>query len=304
MVMKRWADTCLEAFCPETKIAFLFSEISDSANLIAARLGYSTLECTVLGSLFSAFSILGLSLNRDGLDSVEVKCCSNGLIGGYFVRVNSKGEICGYIHNKIVLPKNVSQNIQDSSDLDMIFGNIGKVEVARYTEKGTRADVITAKDVSPMPDSIIKDCIEKYMKHEVEAIVKMRNPGMHDLSNTVVVINLGIPGRNRTFKNIVRKEGIEKIQELLSVCPSVIAFRVEFDLPLLMSGPNLTIQPGCICSEEKVKKEYEKVSDEEFKQIASLVNKNSTEELYCYKFRCHCCGELYTIERRYSIGHP
>lgn len=301
MVMKRWSDVCLEAFCPEAGVGFLYSEISDSASLIAKRLGYSDLEKAVLNSLFSAFSTLALVLNRDNLDAIEIKCCSNGAIGGYFIRVTSRGEICGFIHNKIPPLVKKQEDFAESEFFNYVCGNRATIDIVRYDDKNKKVDALFVADISPWPDVILKHCIENYMKQEVETIVNFINPAMQNTSHTIVVTNLGRPGRNNIFKRIVSKEGIAKIQEILTICPSISAFRVELELPDLISGPNLTIQPGCICNDKDIKKQYEKVSDVEFKQLAQFVERTATHELYRYEFRCHCCGQLYTIERSYPV---
>lgn len=302
MVMKRWADACIEALSPEADVGFLYSEISDSAEVIAARLGYNKLEKSVLASLFAAFSTLALVINRDNLDAVEINCCSNGAIGGYFVRVTSKGEICGYLHNRI--SEELIKKFQDREGAEFfryIYGNIATANIFRYDSKGEKADAFFIGSGSPWPDAVLKNCIQKYMKLKAETVVDFNDSNNSNFSHTIVIFNLNRFGENPTYDRIINGESIAKIQELFSLCPSLSAFRVELNLLDLMSGPNLTIQPGCTCSEADVKKQYEKVSDVEFKQLAKLVERTATHEIYRYEFRCHCCGQLYTLERSYPI---
>lgn len=300
--MKRWADATVEALSPDGGVGFLYSEVGDSAEVIANRLGYNKLEKSVLSSLFAAFSALALVVNRDNLDVIEINCCSNGAIGGYFVRVTSKGEICGYIHNRISEEFVKKYSDRDGSEFfRRIYGNIATANIFRYDSKGEKADAFFIGSGSPWPDVVLKNCFEKYMEFEAETVVDFNDNNNSNFSHAIVVFNLNRLGANPTYKRIISREGIAKIQELFSLCPSLSAFRVELDLLDLMSGPNLTIQPGCTCDEEDIKKQYEKVTDVEFKQLGTLVESTPTQELYRYEFRCHCCGQLYTLERSCPI---
>lgn len=300
MVMKRWADACVEAFCPESGVGFLYSEVSDSAALIASRHGYTSSERDVLATLFSAFSTLALVLNSSGHSAIEIKCSTNGVIGGFYIRVTAKGEICGYLFNRISIESS-SQKFEDSEYFNYIFGRIAKFDATRYDDKGRKIDVFSMIDVSPWPDVLLRLCVEKYMKRNAEVIVSFGNTNTQNFSHTVVILNsIGHRSEN-CFNRLTTKESISKIQELLSLCPSLSAFRVEFDLIDLMSGPNLTIQPGCTCNKKTVEKQYKNVSDNEFKQLARLVDQTEKIEHYCYEFRCNCCGKLYKLDRKYLI---
>lgn len=300
MVMKRWADACVEAFSQESGVGFLYSEVGDSAALIAARHGYTSAERDVLAALFSAFSTLALVLNSTGHSSIEINCSTDGAIGGFHIRISSRGEICGYLQNRVTQASTM-QKIEDSEYFNFIFGRRAKLDVARFDDKGRKTDVFSMIDVSPWPDVLLKHCVEKYMKREAEVIVSFGNPNTQNFSHSIVILNSIGPRTGQVFKRLTSKESISKLQELLSLCPSLSAFRVELDLLDLISGPNLTIQPGCTCSDKDVKKQYEKVSDVEFKQFGTLVERTRTHELYCYEFRCHCCGKLYRLERAYPV---
>lgn len=300
MVMKRWADACVEAFSPESGVGFLYSEVGDSAALIATRHGYSNAERDVLAALFSAFSTLALVLNSTGRAAAEINCSSDGAIGGFHIRITAKGEICGYLHNRVNVEDN-KQKLDDAEYFNFIFGRRAKLDVIRFDSKNKKTDIFTVSDVSPWPDVLLKHCIQNYMKREAEVIVSFGNPNTQNVSHSVIILNSIVPTAQKVFKRITSKDNISRIQELLSLCPSLSAFRIELDLLDLMSGPNLTIQPGCTCSEKRLREEYKKVSDSEFKQLGVCLEKTEVYELYRYEYRCNCCGRLYKLERRYII---
>lgn len=302
MVMKRWADVCLQGICHESGLGFLYSEVSDSACVVAARLGYNDFDKDTLLTLYSAFSTLALVLNSDGLASVEINCSSNGAIGGYHIRVTQKGEICGYIHNTgCEINQKQFAGLGDTEVFNYFYGSNSKVDIIRYDDKNNKVDAFTLNNVSPWPDVILKLCIQKYMSCPVETIVNSNIANNQNFGHAVVIFNKVGPRANNVFKRVASKDGVDKIVEILSICPSIHAFRIELDLPDLISGPPLTIQPGCTCSEKLVAEKYKSVSDIEFMQIGKLVEETKNSKRYRYEFRCNCCGKLYTLERSFPI---
>lgn len=300
MVMKRWSDACTEASSPETGVNFIYSEGGDSAAFIAARHGYNKVESDVLACLFSAFSTMALVLNSSGRSAFEINCRSNGAIGGFHIRVTDKGEICGYLFNRV--NENISnQDVSSDDFFNFIFGSYAKLDATRFDNEGRKTDVFSMFDVSPRPDELLKHCIKKYTNREVETVVTFGHPDVQNCSHTIVILNFDGARSMKTFNRLTSKESVSKIQEIFAICPSLSAFRVELDLLDLITGPNLTIQPGCTCNQKAVNEQYKKVSDSEFRQLGKCIEKTETHELYCYEFRCNCCGKKYELVRSYKV---
>lgn len=297
MVMKRWADVCLEAYCSNGKVGFLYSEMHDSAAIIATRLNYSKIERDILCSLFAAFSTLSLILNSENCSAAEIFCKLDGAVGGFYVRITHKGEICGYLHNRVVLPSSIDVD-DDKALFNYIFGIRAKFEVIRYTAEGEKKDLLGA-ECSAWPDEILKHIVQHFMNRKATVILNFGASNNDAPCYSLVVVNNAMLSKsNKEYSRLSSKESISKIQEVFATCASVSAFRVELDVPDLLTGPGLTIQPGCTCSEANVIEEYKKLSDAEFKQLGTREpTQNSSEEVYSYEFRCNRCGRLYNVKR-------
>ncbi len=286
MVTARTNDACVEGFCPVTRLRFLFSDVSETADILQEQQGCDATAADILGRALAGIALIGIDLGEQD-EMISLHAETDGPIGGYLVEMTGRGELRGYTYSKSIAPAPGTDPGHEANPGPSPYGPVARVKMTRTHESG-RIRSQMAFNVTPATEH---DILMEFYNATLQipthvCLLAHAYEGRADRVRALAVQRMP-DGQKADFTRIsgLFKDGT--VQEQLEYDASVDTLREIFGLPELTTGPTRALRFGCTCSASIVEAAY---ADTPAPVLRAKVRIGNPE-----RFQCHLCGRSYLI---------
>lgn len=282
MVIARTNDACVEGFSPQSRLRFLYADVTETAAQLQLQHESCILSSLILARLLAGIALLGVDLS-DQEEILSLHAETNGAIQGFAVEMTGRGGLRGYTENKAI-----TRNPVRPLDVpNQPYGTQGRVKITRRHLSGAIRSQMSFQ-VSPVSERLIfMEFYNASMQIPTEICLHASLFNNRIERARGLAVQLMPDGRKSEFRRIVPYFHDGSVQEQLEYDATVASLVDLFDLPDLMTGPTRALALQCSCSQAIAEQSFASRSPSELAALARLNQPQS--------FRCHLCGSQYTI---------
>ncbi len=281
MVTARTNDACVEGFCPNSRLRFLYSDVSETAAILQQQHQLEIPAASILSRALAAIALIGIDLGEQE-ETISLHTETDGQIGGYLVEMTGRGDLRGYTYSKIIPPP--AENRTDSNEP---YGPVARVKVTRTHESG-RIRSQMAFSVTPAAEhNILMEFYNATLQIPTQVCICATSFDNHVERVRALAVQQMPDGRKSEFKRITGLFKDGTVSEQLEFDASVATLREIFNLPELTTGPTRALRFGCTCSQS--------VAEASFASRSKLELDGMLRSETAPPFRCHLCGRVYTL---------
>lgn len=282
MVIARTNDACVEGFCPNSRLRFLYSDVSETAATLQRQHQLEFPAASILSRALAGIALIGIDLGEQE-ETISLHTETDGRIGGYLVEMTGHGELRGYTYSKIISPPADSS----STDANEPYGPIARVKVTRTHESG-RIRSQMAFSVTPASEQeILMEFYNATLQIPTQVCIRATAFDNRIERVRALAVQQMPDGHKSDFKRIAGLFKDGTVAEQLEFDASVATLREIFNLPELTTGPTRALRFGCTCSQS--------VAEASFASRAKLELDGMLRTGNAQQFRCHLCGRVYTL---------
>ncbi len=281
MVTARTNDACVEGFCPNSRLRFLYSDVSETAAILQQQHESSLVSGLVLSRALAGIALIGIDLGEQE-ETLSLQAETEGRIGGYLVEMTGRGDLRGYTYSK-----NIPQTIENGSESNEPHGAVARVKVTRTHESG-RIRSQMAFSVTPATENdILMEFYNSTLQIPTQVCICATSFDTRIERVRALAVQQMPDGRKSEFKRITGLFKDGTVSEQLEFDASVATLREIFNLPELTTGPTRALRFGCTCSLSAAEASFSSRSKHE---LNGLLREGNAQQ-----FRCHLCGKVYTL---------
>lgn len=281
MVTARTNDACVEGFCPNSRLRFLYSDVSETAAILQQQHEASLISASVLSRALAGIALIGIDLGEQE-ETLSLQAETDGRIGGYLVEMTGRGELRGYTYANSIFPI-----AEPSTESNEPYGSVARVKVTRTHESG-RIRSQMAFSVTPASEQdILMEFYNSTLQIPTQVCLCATSFDNRIERVRALAVQQMPDGRKSEFKRITNLFKDGTVAEQLEFDASVGTLREIFNLPELTTGPTRALRFGCTCSLAVAESSFSSRSQQE---LNGLLRAGTSQP-----FRCHLCGKVYTL---------
>ncbi len=281
MVTARTNDACVEGFCPNSRLRFLYSDVSETAVTLQQQHQLELPAALILSRALAGIALIGIDLGEQE-ETISLHTETDGRCGGYLVEMTGRGDLRGYIYSKIIPPP-----AESSTDSNEPYGSVARVKVTRTHESGRIRSQMAFSVMPAAEQNILMEFYNATLQIPTQVCTCATSFDNQVERVRALAVQQMPDGRKSEFKRVTGLFKDGTVSEQLEFDASVTTLREIFNLPELTTGPTRALRFGCTCSQRVAEASFASRSKCELDGLLRSENAQS--------FRCHLCGRVYTL---------
>lgn len=287
MVLARTNDAAVEAFCPKTRLRFLYADVSGTARRLAASHGDSPAAAAILGKVLAGTAAASIDFNEPG-ERLVVAADVKGPLGGWRADISGDGFLTGSLQEHD--PESLRDAPKDAAAGEWC-GPSAAVKSTRLRGDGSIRSQVAFECRPGTPESVYAGLFCSAVPTRL-CLVATTFDGEPDRVRALA-LQLVHEGSRRAFKRVEKLFDDGTVADTLAFDATLPTLREILGVEDLVTGPTRAIAFGCTCSLDRFLAAY-----------ASLPRKTlegMLRPLRPREERCHLCGRRYTIEPEHLV---
>ena len=281
MVKPRTNDAAVEAFCPKTRLRFLYADVSATARRLAKAHGDSPAAAAILGKVLAGTAAATIDFNEPG-ERLVVAADVKGPLGGWRAEISGEGFLTGS------LQEHDPQSLRDAGDgADEWCGPGAAAKATRLREDGTIRSQVSFECKDGAPESVYAALFCSAVPTRLRLVCTMYD-GEVDRARALA-LQLVHEGSRRAFKRVERLFDDGTVADTLAFDATLPTLREILGVEDLVTGPTRAIAFGCTCSEKRF------LDLDAYAALPRETLEGMLRPLRPREERCHLCGRRYTI---------
>lgn len=279
MVRPRTNDAAVEAFCPRTRLRFLYADVSETARRLAKAHGDSPAAAAILGKVLAGTAAATIDFNEPG-ERLVVAADVKGALGGWRAEISGDGFLAGS------LQEHDPESLRDAGDgADEWCGPAAAAKATRLRGDGTIRSQVAFECKPGAPETVYGALFCSAVPTRLRLVCTMYD-GEVDRARALA-LQLIHEGSRRAFKRVEKLFDDGTVADTLAFDATLPTLREVLGVEDLVTGPTRAIAFGCTCSEKRFLDAYAALPRETLEGMLRPLRPR--EE------RCHLCGRRYTI---------
>ena len=280
MVLARTNDAAVEAFCPKTRLRFLYADVSETARRLARSHGCSEAAAPLLGKALAGTALAGVDFVEPG-ERLVVSAEVRGRAAGWLTELDGDGHLRGALH------ENAPETLpcEPGGAEDDFWGAEASAKATRLRADGNVRSQMAFQCRPGTPEACFTEMLSAAAPTRL-CMVATLFEGEPDRVRALA-LQLVHEGSRREFKRVAKLFDDGTVADQLAFDATLPTMREVLSLDDLVTGPTRAIAFGCTCSRERVLESYASLPRDELEGMLRPLRPRV--------FRCHLCGRELTI---------